>query len=314
MFEIVRSVELEERADDPIVGIELVTARAGGGYVIADRAAGRVRVFDGEGRLERALGRAGDGPGELDEPTAAVELDDGRIFVVQRADPRFTTFDRDGSAAVGRLDAQYGFWAARLDERIAVGLGSREERFALMTSDGTTEVTFGRVDPLVNEIPFWIFFATERAAVVGDEIFTNTSLFPTIRAFDGRGDSVRAFGAAPPSWRQAGPPPVADMSEPRARDRIEEWTGTFTVVAALAAVGDSNVVVQYGHIAPIESDPYFVAPRRVDVYDAGGAKRFEDLELTDRVVGGGAHLIVLAAEPPSRWTLTSYALRAAESP
>ena len=309
VFQLVGMIELEESGDDPIVAIEQVGRRTGGGFILTDEASGRVRLFDSAGRLERVIGRPGDGPGELEGPTGAAETEDGRVLVVQRANPRVSVFTEGDSTLIGRLPGQYGFWADRVGDRIVAGVGSRTERFALLTNGGQPVASFGRVDPSVVETPFWIFFASENAAVVGNEIAINTSFFPRIRFFDANGDSVRTVGVPPPSWIQPMAPPVDGLSQAAARERIDEWSRGFTVVRDIAAIQDSLVVVGYGRHAPVDRQPYRVLPYALDVYSRGGAKLAEDVEQTRPIVGGGAQLIVLAAEPPAPWTLAIYEWR-----
>ncbi|HEY8376606.1 MAG TPA: hypothetical protein VIK91_08965, partial [Nannocystis sp.] len=113
LFVEVGRIELQEFPDDPIVAIDHVNRRPGGGFLIADRHAGRVRLFDEAGRQIGIVGKPGQGPGELEEPSGAVEFPDGRLIVVQRASPRLTIFSPDTAPVIGRVPGQYGFWAAR---------------------------------------------------------------------------------------------------------------------------------------------------------------------------------------------------------
>lgn len=99
-------------------------------------------------------------------------------------------------------------------------------------------------------------------------------------------------------------PPVSDLSAPGSRDRLEDWSRSFTVVRQVVAVADSVLVVEYGRHDPREGDPYFVVPTTVDIYSADGHKLAEGLELPGPVVGGGRHLLLLVAEPPNPWTVS----------
>lgn len=74
-FDEVARVEFEELSEDPIIGVESVAERPGGGFMVTDRLAGRVRLLDAPGRIDTVLGSPGEGPGELSEPAAAVELE-----------------------------------------------------------------------------------------------------------------------------------------------------------------------------------------------------------------------------------------------
>lgn len=304
-FAEVARVELEESASDPIVSVEHVGQRPGGGYVVPDRDAGKVRLFDRVGREAAVLGTPGDGPGELDEPTGAVELPDGRVAVVQRANPRLTIFRPDRAPLIESVPGQYGFWAAPVGEGFVAGVATRDARFARFDGEGNALATFGSHDPAVSDTPFWIFFATDHAAVLGDTVAVNTSLFPTIRLHGPEGESIGVIEDPPPRWEPATEPPVSDLSEPGNRERLEEWARSFTIVRNLAAVGDSLLVVEYGRHDPRDADAYFSVPTTVDVYRADGEKLAAGLTLPGRVVGGGDQLLVLTAEPPDPWTITA---------
>ena len=305
-------VELEESPDDPIVGVEYVGERPDGGYIIADRHAGRVRLFDSSGRRAEVVGGPGDGPGELEEPAGAVELPDGRILVVQRGSPRLTIFFPDSAPTITDVPGQYGFWADRAGRGFVAGVATRDTRFALFDEDGTALSTFASRDPAISETPFWIYFADEHAATIGDRIAVNTSLFPIVRLFDLTGDSVGVLGEAPPDWAPASAPPVSDLSGPGNRERIADWSRSFTVVRQIAAVGDSLLVVEYGRHDPRDSNPDFVTSTTADVYSVSGERLASGLKLPGPVVGGGRRVLVLVAEPPAPWTIVALAWRGTE--
>ena len=299
-------IELEELPGDPIVGIDYVGRRPGGGYLVADRFAGHVRLFDEAGRQTRVVGRPGQGPGELDEPGAAVEFPDGRVIVLQRANPRLTIFRPDSTPAISTLPGQYGFWAEAAGDGFVAGVATRDTRFARFSRSGQVISTFGRRDPSIATTPFWIYFAADHAAVLGEVIAVNTSLYPTLRLFSLDGDSLTSFGSPPPDWAPVTVPPVSDLSARGNRQRLEAWARTFTVVRQVAAVADSLLVVEYGRHDPQESDPDRVVPTTADVYSPRGEKLAEGIELPGPVVGGGAQLLVLVSEPPSAWTIAAF--------
>jgi hypothetical protein len=300
-------IELEEVAEDPIVGVEFVGQRPEGGYLIADRHAGRVRLFDSSGRRDGVVGAPGEGPGELEEPAGAVEMPDGRIVVVQRSSPRLTIFLPDSTPTIRTIPGQYGFWAEQAGEGFVAGVATRDTRFALFDDEGMALSTFASRDPGIAETPFWIYFADEHATAIGDRVAVSTSLFPTIRLFDLAGDSVGVFGEAPPDWTPVSVPPVSDLSAPGSRDRIAQWSRTFTVVRQLAVIGDSLLVVEYGRHDPRDSNPNFVMSTTADIYSLAGEKVALGLKLPGPVVGGGRNLLVLVAEPPDPWTIVALA-------
>lgn len=311
LFVEVSRVEFEESANDPIVSIEYVGERPNGGYIVPDRHAGKVRLFDQAGREDLVLGTAGDGPGELNEPAGAVELSDGRVAVVQRANPRLTIFIPNADPILEAVPGQYGFWATAAEGGFVAGVATQDTRFARFDEDGSAASTFGVRDPVIADTPFWIFFARDHAAVLGETIAVSTSLFPTVRLFSADGDSIGSFGHPPPAWEPVSEPPVSDLSAPGSRERLEEWARSFTIVGNLATVSDSLLVVEYGRYDPREADPYFSVPTTVDVYNASGDKLAEGISLPGPVVGGGAQLLVLVSEPPNSWTVSALEWRGA---
>jgi hypothetical protein len=305
-FQEVARVELEERPDTPIVGIASIQPRPGGGFAIADEASDLVWLFDASGRIDRVMGGRGDGPGELDAPTAAVELEDGRVLVTQRSNSRMTQFHAEGDPTLLSVPGRYGFWASPLGAELVVGVGTRDTRYAILAEDGTERARFGRLAPIVNNTPFWIFLARDHATVVDKRVVTNTSFFPRLRVYDEHGDSIATIGTAPPSWVAPTAPPIDRVEGPADRALLDEWTRSFSVVRNVATIDRELVVVQYGRYNPSTTDSYRVDPTTIDVYRLDGTKLVEDLALPYPVVGGGERLLVVTAEPPEPWTVAVY--------
>lgn len=308
-FEEVGRITLEEDPADPLASISSLTRRPGGGYLVVDGLSDEVHVFDADGRRQRVLGGSGDGPGELDAPTAAVELADGRVLVTQRANPRMTVFPSAGPPSLRTLPGVYGQWLADLDGRLAVRIGSRGDRFVVTTYEGDSLASFGALADAVNETPFWIYYARENAARFGQRIAINTSFYPTVRVFSTDGVLVDSLGSAPDSWVQAGAPPVDQARTPATQEAVKEWSRQFTVVSALAGLESGQLVVQYGRHSPTDQDTYAIEPTTIDVYNADGTKVASGVEVSGLVLVGGPDLVVLVAEPPEPWTVARYAWR-----
>ena len=69
-----------------------------GEATILDQSQSRISVFDGtSGEFVRSFGRRGRGPGELYEPEAMVWDTQGRLWVADRFNRRYTVFDSSGS-------------------------------------------------------------------------------------------------------------------------------------------------------------------------------------------------------------------------
>lgn len=302
-FSEVGVVAFEEKDGDPIVNIEHVGLRPGGGYILPDPTAGVVRLFDDEGRQTSVYGRPGEGPGELSAPTGALELEDGRLLVVQRGSPRLTIFSPDADPVIDNLPGAYGFWLERAGDAIVAGVATRNTRFAFLDRDGQASASFAARDAAISRAPFWIHLAFETAAVFDSVVAVNTSLFPSVRFFNLQGDSIGVIGQAPEGWVDITPPPVDNASGPGNRQRLEDWMRSFSIVRRVAAVNDSLLVLEHGRFDPLESDTYHVEPTTADVYRLDGTRIASGIELPGPVVGGGRYVLVLVGMPPGPWTI-----------
>lgn len=62
-----------------------------------DQQFAEVRVFDGEGRFLRSFGRHGQGPGEMSAPTSVSWDRQGRLWIPEAFNGRYTVFDSGGT-------------------------------------------------------------------------------------------------------------------------------------------------------------------------------------------------------------------------
>lgn len=111
-----------------------------GGWLYWDSEAGEVQLFDSRGRLQRALGREGDGPGEFR----------GLLGVVRVADGRLVTLDRRG---------RVGIWSERGDSLVRgfdSGIrGARSFVAAGQNRIAVSSVDFredGRIEPVLTTL------------------------------------------------------------------------------------------------------------------------------------------------------------------
>lgn len=99
-------------ADDLLLGrIGSIHEADDGTVFVLDRQLGEVQVIDADGTWLRAIGRAGEGPGEFREPTDMFLTHDGNVAVVQQSPSKVALIGRDGTALDdARLpDATTGF-------------------------------------------------------------------------------------------------------------------------------------------------------------------------------------------------------------
>ncbi|MGI9628019.1 MAG: hypothetical protein ACR2QM_14370 [Longimicrobiales bacterium] len=306
MFPERERIVLAEPPDDPIAEITHLNVTDDGGLLVTDALTHRVIQFRRSGELVRILGRPGVGPGELDEPRAAAEGPQGEVVVVQQGSPRVTAYWPNDSVSVAELPGHYGFWLARTGAFWIAGVATREDRFAILSSDLVEVVNrFGPMAEEVLQTPFWIFLARDRAAVLSDRaILLNNSFSPVVQVLDGQGNEQGQFGVPPASWVQPTEPPIDRLSQPGDSDRITEWSKTFTVVTGLAVRGDSIVVVQYGRHDPADQDRNRLRHQTADLYEPGGNRIREGVLLERRILAGGERLYLLSGEPPEGWTIT----------
>src|SRR5690606_3979357 len=85
-------------AADSLGLVSGVALDAAGNVYAIDRLAGKVWVFDAQGRLRASVGRKGEGPGELDSPTGPGIGPDGRLYV--RDVYRVSVFGPDSSTGL----------------------------------------------------------------------------------------------------------------------------------------------------------------------------------------------------------------------
>lgn len=301
------TVALERDTADPVVDVSAVTPLSGGGLVVVDQPASRVRLFDGDGRRVGGVGGPGEGPGELRQPSSATEGPNDSLYVVQRGGPRLTVYDPDGSPARAfELPGNYGHWVTPLDDGLVVGIGTRGERYAALTGEGEVQSTFGVRRPAPTRFPAGNFILEDHAAVAGGAVLVNTSFSPRIRVYDRDGDSLRTFGDPPPSWVQPTPPSPGQMEGGSTEEQLRRWLTSFTIVTGLATVEDSLVVVQYGRHDPAPEQPYRVRHETIDVYRVDGTKLYEAVPLEEPILAGGDSLYTLKSEPPGPWTIGVY--------
>lgn len=93
----------EPGADDPpAIGFVSALHAAGDEIWVVDQQAARVHRFEADGAHLGAVGREGEGPGELQKPTEVVVGPDGDVWVADPPAGRVTRFRPDGSLAEER--------------------------------------------------------------------------------------------------------------------------------------------------------------------------------------------------------------------
>lgn len=119
VFRADRRIALEQDEDDPVVDVSAVTVLSDGGLLVVDQPAGRVRRFDDDGSRDGVVGRPGEGPGELRQPSSTAAGPEDTLFVVQRGGPRLTVYGPDGPPARAfEVPGSYGHWVTAVGESV----------------------------------------------------------------------------------------------------------------------------------------------------------------------------------------------------
>ncbi|MBW3569577.1 MAG: hypothetical protein KY467_00600, partial [Gemmatimonadetes bacterium] len=88
-------------AEHQLTGVTGAVRLAGGGIVVANGGAQELRFYDGQGRLVRAVGRAGGGPGEFQTLDALVPYRGDSVAAWDTRQRRLSVFGADGG--LGRV-------------------------------------------------------------------------------------------------------------------------------------------------------------------------------------------------------------------
>ncbi len=141
---------------EDLAGIDALAFNQKGELLVLDGRDHAVYIFNPDTTLKRRFGAKGQGPGEFQNPTSMVVLDDGRVVIADPSARRLLFFDSAGEHAhsipmpdhaVGDIFHAPGnrFLLTRSSPTFThLRIGEEQgKRFALMTAEGTTVKTFG---------------------------------------------------------------------------------------------------------------------------------------------------------------------------
>ena len=315
VFAVESVIQLGEDPADSIAEIGDFVERRDGGYLIGDRFLPRVRSYDGEGRLEAAFGRFGEGPFEFRRITAVAEAPPGRVVVADFGQSRLTYLTNalvpDTMVALPGAPRDVLKLGPDLLVHMVVGepnqgvfghplLLHRMTPPELVWS--TFELPFSDF-----ERPYWSSFANFAVAAGGDSTYVTSGLRYPITVVDGAGEIVGTIGAPSASFR---PIPVQEQGAlgnlASYGTTLAELLASFDVIDRIDAVG-SHLVLTRGRYNPERPMP----PRELlhtslEVYDRHtGAKLYEDVPLPDgsRVLAGGRFLFLLLDMHAPPWRI-----------
>ena len=322
VFELAEVIELGEDPTDSIAEIGMFVERRDGGLIVGDRFLPRVRTYAGDGSLQAAFGRFGDGPWELRRIGGVAETASGQI-VVSSPRKRWLTYlngDLSPDTLVGTGDnwvfevfpfgpdiVFHGIGMARSIHDIAVqnGYFHRLVDGGVAWSSWTTPI-FGK--------PYWSAFGDVVGAVAGDSIFAMAMLLYPATILNGAGDSVGTIGTPSLSFRRVPEiePGAFATTSPGGQD-ASDVLGTFDLVPRIDVVAGDYLIFTVGELDETKAFfPFRVLHTRLEVYDRHtGTKLFEDVPLPDgvKVLGGGRYLYVLQNPDIPPWRIAKYRLR-----
>ena len=96
VFEEIYSVGGGENPDESFVDISALDVLKDGTVYVLDRKDSRIKVFDAKGRFVRVFGKAGQGPGEMNQPVGILVTPENEILVEDALNQRLAVFSPEG--------------------------------------------------------------------------------------------------------------------------------------------------------------------------------------------------------------------------
>jgi hypothetical protein len=132
-----------------------------------------------------------------------------------------------------------------------------------------------------------------------------------IVVLDKDGSRIGAFGRASVDYRPPPSVPSGTFAGSGSADRVEAWLGSFDVVAGLAVIADSLLVLTHGVLERSRgSGRVTTVHKTLDIYELSSQRKVaEDIRLPPgaRVLAGGSNgLYVLVGGPPDPWTVALF--------
>lgn len=97
VLEELYSVGGGEKPDETFVNITALDVLKNGTVYVLDTKDGRVKVFDAQGEFVRAFGKAGQGPGELNQPVGILITPENEVLVEDALNQRLAFFSLEGT-------------------------------------------------------------------------------------------------------------------------------------------------------------------------------------------------------------------------
>lgn len=311
-FETLATFELQEPSGPQLADIEAFSEATNGDLLVAERWSSRVMRYDSTGALLAEFGVRGEGPFEFRGVDGILEGTHNDVIVIDRQLSRITILD-----AALRPDTLFTFFPTPNGAISPLGRG-----YVLSTHPGRRATDFTWVSEDWRPVwsvssraptsalmarPYWGSYGTQEFATSSELLIIGFSLYYPLYVYRPPGVLVDTIGQ-PRTFRVAPIVAAGAFSGPAGPDRREEWFRSFDVIAKLAIVEDTLLIVVHGTLHYSTSlRRTWSEHRRIDVYNLETRRKLlEDVALPEgsRVLGGGARgLYVLVAEPPDAWTV-----------
>ena len=320
VFVVEAVLQLGEDPADSIAEIGDFVERRDGGYVIGDLHLPRVRSYDGEGRLEAAFGRFGEGPFEFQRITAVAETQSGRIVVLDTRQYRLTYLTRAlaSDTMVSLSTAVLDFMPLGPDLLLRIYGNPEERQFGypplLHRITPPEELIWSSYElPFTDsERPYWGSFTGFPMAVSGDSTFVMSGVRYPVTVLDGAGETVGTFGTPSASFRPIRVLEEGAFANPAAYGTtLGEFLGTFDVIDRIDVVGRHLVLTRARFDPERPLPPFRILHTSLEIYDRHtGAKLYEDIPLPDgsKVLGGGRFLYLLLDRDFPPWRIAKLRL------
>lgn len=311
------TITLQEDSSDVVGDVgEFIEARDGS-LLIADAQLPRLRKYGPDGDLLSATGRFGAGPFEFRQIAGLAEDENGRIFAVDPALGRVTVMAEQltPDTTIRPIPPPRGAISWTEDGIVVrTSSGPRTSSLTRMSPD-TWAVEWSVPTPVPGSIfdyPYWGSVATTPFATAPGSLYLAYSLLNTVYIYhlDGRlQDSIpQAVGSFT----------VASVVEPGAfsgaggRERLDEWLGSFDVIAEISVVGGRWLVLTRGRLEVTPTRFFAEVHDQLDIYDIPTRMKVAEgiaIPRGSRVLGGGTALFLLVSSPPGPWTIKRLPIR-----
>lgn len=321
-FATVARISLAQDTTAPLGDVGVVAQASNGDLVIADALVPHLMRFDSQGNLVARFGTYGDGPFEFRSIQGVLEDPDGNVVVVDPQRSRITILD-----AALRPDTAFLLFPRPRGPIFRMGDG-----YLLSTVSAPRVATYTRMtrrwsavwtvpSPMPADAglnPFWGSYSLSHVAASDELAVTAYSFLYPVHVYDRRGVLIDSIGSPSPAFRPATVVQPGAFAGPGGEERRDQWLRSFDVIADVAIVADSFLVVTHGgRRVPPDGGRTWTEYERLDVYHLPSRSKIsEDVPFPEggRVVGSGpGGLLLLVSQPPDPWTILRVLPRAALS-